>query len=94
MNRWHGNTGRVERVGESRAAGRPEEAESLPARRPEAAEGRRGSSSGSFDSLRSLRMTPPRLETEDLLLGLILFLLYRESRDEEFLIMLAATLLG
>ncbi len=36
----------------------------------------------------------PRLETEDLLLGLILYLLYRESRDEEFLIMLAAVLLG
>ena len=94
MNRWHGNTGRVERVGEAVAADRPEAAESIPARRPEEPESRRRISTGSFDSLRSLRMTQPRLETEDLLLGLILFLLYRESRDEEFLIMLAAMLLG
>ncbi len=94
MNRWHGNTGRVERVGDTRPAGSPEAAEILPARRPETAEGRRGSPSGAFDPLRPLRTTPPKLETEDLLLGLILFLLYRESRDEEFLVMLAAMLLG
>ena len=34
------------------------------------------------------------LGRDKLLLGLILYLLYRESRDEEFLIMLAAMLLG
>ena len=36
------------------------------------------------------RLSPLKLETDDLLLILILYLMYRESRDEELLYILAA----
>ena len=36
------------------------------------------------------RLSPMKLETDDLLLILILYLMYRESRDEELLYILAA----
>ena len=36
------------------------------------------------------RLSPMRLETDDLLLILILYLMYRESHDEELLFILAA----
>ena len=38
------------------------------------------------------RLSPGRLETEDFLLLAVLYLLYRESGDREFLIMMGAIL--
>ena len=69
MNRWHGNTGRVERVGEAyaaRAAGSGA-ANPIPPPLRGAPLSQRGAGRGAPPQ--------PRLETEDLLLGLILNLL-------------------
>lgn len=96
-NRYHGNSGFVERVDEaepSRPAG-----EAPPPRRPTppSAEERRPPSplSGLSSELSRLlgRLSPFRLETEDLLLAAILYLLYRESHDTEFLFALVGILL-
>lgn len=84
VTRWQANTGRAQHVEETAAA-----AESAPL----SARPRRGAGAG--------RVTPPglppglsALETEDLLLALVLYLLYRESGDGDFLLLLAGTLLG
>ena len=39
------------------------------------------------------RLSPMNLETEDLILAMILYLMYRESRDEELLYIMAAMFL-
>jgi len=90
-NRYQGNSGRVERVGE------PPEKE-VPREVPwEAPEERRPPSplSGLSGELGRVfrRLQPDRLETEDLLLLCVLYLLYRESGDEEFLIAMGGLLL-
>lgn len=98
MNRWQGNTGHVEHVGEAADPARtPLSPGATPAR---GADRTRGGVSQYAPSPGGARRPPPggrdfpaKLGEEDLLLGLILFLLYRESRDEEFLIMLAALFL-
>ena len=38
------------------------------------------------------RLSPMKLETDDLLLMLVLYLMYRESRDDELLFIMAAML--
>ena len=48
--------------------------------------------SGEFERL-IRRLSPMELETEDFLLILILYLLYRESGDEEFLLAIGGLLL-
>ena len=53
---------------------------------------RGGSRGGLLEGLAS-RLDLSRMETEDLLVLLILYLLYRESGDEEMLIMMGAMLL-
>ena len=53
---------------------------------------RRGGRGGLLEGLAS-RLDLGRMETEDLLVLLILYLLYRESGDEEMLIMMGAMLL-
>ena len=79
MTRYEGNTGRVRRVPEPGAfAPCPPPPPPPPPMRP----------GGLFPGLR----LPVSLETEDLLLLLILYLLYRESGDEELLFILAALL--
>jgi hypothetical protein len=102
-NRYLGNSGRVIRVEE--AAPRPAAPVPPPAPPPPGppppppeAQSRHwadGLLSGMQGELGRLlgRLLPARMETEDLLLLLILYLLYRESRDEEFLFMLAGVLL-
>ncbi len=107
-NRYRGNSGRVERVEERMAASPPEraqdETEALPPppppqppppppppppeTEPAAAEPIWGELSRLLD-----RLSLGRWETEDLLLALILYLLYRESGDKDFLIMLGGLLL-
>ncbi len=84
-NRYQGNTGRVERVEE-----RPQPAGPAPGeRRPP------GPLSGLSGELGRLlgRLDPARMETEDYLLLVILYLLYRESGDADFLYAVIAYLL-
>ena len=99
-NRYNGNTGRVERVEEAfsppAAPGAGRELSPRPHVRPRPVQApppaarRPGLLSGITGELGRLlqRLSPMNLEAEDLLLILILYLLYRESGDEEFLIMI------
>ena len=98
-NRYWGNTGRSERVEEPPLRA-PEDAPrpSPPGaeRRPPPGERRPpGAQSGLSGELGRLlgRLSPARLETEDLLLLAILYLLYRESGDRDFLYAAAVYLL-
>ena len=90
-NRYQGNTGRVERVEEAAAPPPPQR----PA--PPRPEERRPPSplSGLSSELGRLlsRLSPLQMETEDLLLFMVLYLLWRESGDEDFLFMLAGLFL-
>lgn len=88
-NRYQGNTGRVRRMEENAPPFREAQAPpppprpSPPQRRP-----------GLMDSLgRLLPGTREELETEDLLLLLILYLMYRESGDSDLLIVMGAMFL-
>lgn len=88
VNRWQGNTGKVVRIEEpsdrerrdtpDRSAPPPSAAGSAPPPFLPA-----GLFSGGF----------PELETEDIILLLILYLLYRESGDSELLIIMGAMFL-
>ena len=88
-NRYHGNTGRVERVEEPEGRPRPGAGPAPGERRPP------GPLSGLSGELGRLlgRLNPARLETEDYLLLVILYLLYRESGDADFIFAVAAYLL-
>ena len=94
-NHYHGNTGRVERIPDPD----PLRSGELPPVRPAApsAGERRPPSplSGLSGELGRLlrRLSPMELETEDFLLIFILYLLYRESGDEEFLFAIGGLLL-
>lgn len=99
-NRYQGNSGRVERV-EDAAGFRPgtapqaQTARSAPTA-PAAGERRPPSPlSGLSGELSRLlkRLSGAGLETEDFLLIFILYLLYRESGDEEFLFAIGGLLL-
>ena len=99
-NRYHGNTGRVERVAEpGQQPRRPQPEAQTGTVRPAAAPqeeryppGPLSGLSGEFGRL--LRpLSPAALETEDFLLICILYLLYRESGDEEFLFAIGGMLL-
>ena len=81
-NRYQGNTGRRERVRE------PDDLPPLPP--PPPPEPPKAAGLGAL--LR--RLSPGALETEDLLILSILWLLYRESGDREFLLMLGAYLIA
>ena len=83
-NRYHGNSGRFERV-EEPAAPRTGAPPPPPPARPD----------GGIRELGRLlgRLSPARLETEDLLLIAVFWLLFRESRDAEFLFLIAGILL-
>lgn len=92
-NRYQGNTGRVERVDDD---ARPVRPPPRPVAGPAPGERRPpGPLSGLSGELGRLlgRLSPARLETEDYLLLLILYLLYRESGDADFLYAVAAYLL-
>lgn len=99
-NRYMGNTGVVERVGEResppKSAAKPSPPPPpRPVRAPAPLSirppGPLSGLSGELGRLLS-RLSPMKLETDDLLLVLILYLMYRESRDEEFLFIIAALL--
>lgn len=93
VNRYFGNTGRVQRIPEQNTPPleKPEPRDlplmkNPPPRRPG------GGLDRSIQRFLS-RISPANMEQEDLILILILYLLYRESGDLEFLITLAAFLL-
>lgn len=99
-NRYIGNTGRVIRVQEP---GERENSSSPPvpahsrsglvqARRNPPSARNTPSGAGLVGELFS-RLSPEGLDTEDILLLMIFYLLYRESGDEEFLIMMGAMFL-
>lgn len=97
-NRYQGNSGRVERVEDAagtRRGAAPQAARGTPAA-PAAGERRPPSPlSGLSGELSRLlkRLSGAGLETEDFLLIFILYLLYRESGDEEFLFAIGGLLL-
>ncbi len=85
INRYHGNTGRVERIPEPPRVPPPDE-------RPPRPEPGRGGSDPFGVSALLRRFSRSALEPEDLLLLLVVYLLYRESGDRELLIALGALL--
>lgn len=86
MNRYFGNTGRREFFPEPEPVPPPKE------NPPRQKISRGGGLPFDVSSLLR-RLSPDRLEQEDLLLLLVLWLLYRESGDREMLIALGAFLL-
>ena len=90
-NRYQGNTGRVTRVDERRAERPPEE----PPRQYPAPDAPKPRTlpllGGSLAEL--LPKSFGELETEDIILLLILYLMYRESGDSELLIIMGAMFL-
>ena len=86
-NRYYGNSGRCERVGVPPPPP-PPPSRPPPEQRPP---GPPWGLSGELGRLLA-RLAPGRLETEDLLLLAILWLLYRESGDRDFVWAMAAYL--
>ena len=107
-NRYQGNSGKVERVKESEgrppdgdlvpppaAPGRDPPPASPPTGRRTVERRPPNPLSGLSGELGGIlrRLSGRELETEDLLLFLLLYLLYRESGDEEFLLAIVGLLL-
>lgn len=88
-NLYRGNGGKVERIAERQSeAQKPQSS-----RQPQGSASRRPPPRGGSMKLPVLGDLPKRLaelETEDLLLILILYLMYRESGDRELLIIMGA----
>lgn len=82
INRYEGNTGRVTRLPERTDLPPPPPPPPRPRRPPPG-----------LDLRRLLPEAVGELETEDLLLLLILYLMYRESGDQELLIIMGAMFL-
>ena len=92
-NRYQGNTGRVTRVDDDKRE-RQSRVMPQPPRPASPPRARQQKKSGILDALGGL--LPKKLEgleTEDLMLLLILYLLYRESGDTEMLIIMGAMFL-
>lgn len=100
INRYQGNSGRVERFPESGEERRAPPREQIPRRqppppvRPKPPE---SAPSGLLNGLGDIgRLLPDKigeLETDDIILLLILYLMYRESGDSELLIIMGAMFL-
>lgn len=105
--RYQGNTGRVERIEERSGERRPAPPGPAPRERPAAPPQRpsqtqrpspptkpSGRGPGLMEQLgRLLPGVGEELETEDLILLLILYLMYRESGDSELLVIMGAMFL-
>lgn len=94
INRYQGNSGRVERFPESGEERRAPPREQIPRRQPPPPEPAPG---GLLNGLGDIgRLLPDKigeLETDDIILLLILYLMYRESGDSELLIIMGAMFL-
>ena len=108
INRWQGNSGKVQRLPEREDRGShrpqppPQRPEELPPRsRPRPApplfSPPARKSGGLLSGLEGLKKLIPgkaeELETEDIILLLILYLMYRESGDSELLMIMGAMFL-
>ena len=115
INRYQGNSGRVERFPESGEERRAPPREQIPRRQPPPPVRQRGQRRGLAPRPPVRRMTPGpapggvhnglgdigrllpdkigELETDDIILLLILYLMYRESGDSELLIIMGAMFL-
>lgn len=106
LNRYQGNTGRVQRIDDAPAEPLPTEHIPTAAENTgnakhtaerSAAQNSGKDASGALDKLAQLVPNAleelRNLETEDILLLLILYLMYRESGDTELLIIICAMLL-
>jgi len=113
INRWQGNTGRVQRVPEREVSMAvppqrpqpPAAAPMLPMSRPRQKgpplpplfsppKKKKGGLLSGLEGLgRLLPMKTEELETEDIILLLILYLMYRESGDSELLMIMGAMFL-
>lgn len=93
-NRYQGNTGRVERREDfpPSASAAPPQARQRPTVPPPPPSGPLAGLQGTLGGLLE-RIGPGRLETEDLMLALLFYLLYRESGDLEFLYLAGGVLL-
>jgi hypothetical protein len=100
MNRYQGNSGLVERLPElGEESRRPRTAVPVHSTRPPLT--RHGGRTGGLGFLGGLedklggvlsKVTNLDLETEDIILLLILYLMYRESRDEQLLLVMGILL--
>lgn len=96
INRWQGNSGRVQRLPEhgDRVPERPQPHSPRPSPPPYQPQKRTG---GILSGLEGLKKLLPQkaeeLETEDIILLLILYLMYRESGDSELLMIMGAMFL-
>lgn len=98
VNRWQGNTGRVERIDETRLGqnlSRPAQPNTGGAFSGAGMAGTAGGGIGAMlQKLSSLIPgTREPLESDDIILLLILYLMYRESGDGELLIIMGAMFL-
>jgi len=92
VNRYIGSTGQRIRVEEPAAPERSTHSASTP-QSPGGMVPLRGSGGAVFGGLGSmLDRAARRLDTEDIILMLMLYLLYRESGDDEWLLMIGALL--
>lgn len=98
INRWQGNSGRVQRLPEQND--RPPQRRTEPqqqARSPVAPHPPQKKPGGLLSGLDGLKKLIPgkaeELETEDIILLLILYLMYRESGDSELLMIMGAMFL-
>jgi len=95
INRYQGNSGRLTRIPEQPEERRVPVQASRPAVQPTAP--RQKAPQGVLGGLEDLgRLLPARigeLETEDIILLLILYLMYRESGDSELLMIMGAMFL-
>lgn len=99
INRYQGNSGRVERFPESGEERRAPPREQIPRRQPPPVRPKPpgpapgGLLNGLGDIGRLLPDKIGELETDDIILLLILYLMYRESGDSELLIIMGAMFL-
>lgn len=103
INRWQGNSGRVQRLPEQgdrpqqHSATMPKPGPPVEARRPVPGPHPAKKGGGLLSGLESLKKLIPgkteELETEDIILLLILYLMYRESGDSELLMIMGAMFL-
>ena len=92
LNRWQGNTGRVEKIDEG--VFRPSPPPAVQAKPTPAPPPVRPKQNGLPEYLgRLLPGISEPLDNEDLILLLILYLMYRESHDSELLIIMGAMFL-
>ena len=96
INRWQGNSGRVQRLPEQNDRP-PQRKTEPPQRSPMAPHTPQKKPGGLLSGLDGLKKLLPgkaeELETEDIILLLILYLMYRESGDSELLMIMGAMFL-